>query len=133
MAESCIRLISTSLKQDICELNAPGVLVAEVGSSQIEQHLPPEVQYACLYWVEHLQKSGGELSDNDEVHQFLQTHFLYWLEALSWMQRLSEGILAIRTLESIALVRLSQHVEKNAANFLNRHATVPNYTPSSMT
>ena len=133
LADGCIRLMSTSLKEDICKLDAPGVLVVEVDNSRVEQHLPPEVQYACLYWVEHLQKSSVQLHDNDQVHRFLQTHFLHWLEALSWMRRLSEGILAIRSLESIALVRLSQHVEKYAANLLSRHATVPNYAPSSMT
>ncbi len=65
LAESCIRLMSTSLKQDICSVNAPGVLVGEVDSSQVEKCLPLEVQYACLYWAEHLQKSGSQLRDND--------------------------------------------------------------------
>jgi hypothetical protein len=37
LAESCIRLMSTSLKQDICGLDAPGVLVAEVESRRVEQ------------------------------------------------------------------------------------------------
>lgn len=91
--------MSTSLKQDIFGLDAPGVLVGEVDSSRLETCLPPEVHYACLYWVEHLQKCGAQLHDNDKVHQLLQTHFLHWLETLSWMRRMSEGILAIRSLE----------------------------------
>jgi len=106
LAKSCIRLMSNSLKEDICGLNAPGVLVAEVDNIRVEKCLPLEVQYACLYWVEHLQKSDVRLHDNDEAHQFLQTHFLHWLEALSWMRRISEGILAIISLESMALVGL---------------------------
>ena len=106
LAESCIRLMSAYLKQDICGLDAPGVLVTEVESSRVEQHLPSEVQYACLYWVDHLQKSDVWLHNNDQVYQFLQTHFLHWLEALGWMRKLSEGILAIRSLESISLVSL---------------------------
>jgi hypothetical protein len=110
LAASCMRLMSASLKQDICELNTPSMLVAEVESSRVEQCLPPEVQYACLYWIEHLQKSGIRLRDNDQVHQFLQTHFLHWLETLSWMRRISEGILAISSLESITLVSPLQHV-----------------------
>ena len=106
LAENCIRLLSTSLKQDICGLDATGVLIAEIESSRVEQCLPPEVQYACLYWVEHVQESGAHLHDNNQVHRFLQKHFLHWLEALCWMRRMSEGILAIRTLESISLVSL---------------------------
>ena len=38
----------TSLKQDISELDVPGVLVAEVESSRVEQCLPPEVRYVSL-------------------------------------------------------------------------------------
>ena len=96
--------MSKSLKQDVCGLDAPGVFVTEVESSRVEQHLPPEVQYACLYWAEHLQKSGAELHDNDQVHQFLQDHFLHWLEALGWIGKISEGIHAITSLEFITAV-----------------------------
>jgi hypothetical protein len=106
LANNCIRLMSTSLKQNICGVDVPGVLVDEVESSLVEQCLPPEAQYACLYWVQHVQKSGAQLHDDDQVHQFLQTHFLHWLEALSWMRRMSEGILGISSLESIVLVSL---------------------------
>jgi hypothetical protein len=98
--------MSITLKQDICGLGAPGTLLADVASSRIEQYLPPELQYACLYWVQHLYKSDSQIYDNDYVCRFLQTHLLYWLEALSWMQKISEGIRAIISLESIALVSL---------------------------
>jgi hypothetical protein len=104
LAERCMRLMSTALKQDICRLDTPGVLVAEVESGRVEKSLPPEVQYACLYWVEHLQKGRAQVHDDDQVHKFLRSHFLHWLEALSWMRRISEGILAITSLEAIAVV-----------------------------
>ncbi|KAH6725060.1 beta transducin-like protein HET-D2Y [Leptodontidium sp. MPI-SDFR-AT-0119] len=103
LADDCVRLMSNSLKQDICGQESPGTLVANVERSRIEQCLPQEMQYACLYWVQHLQKSCAQLYDSDEVHHFLQAHLLHWLEALSWMQKISEGILAIASLESIAL------------------------------
>ncbi|KAF1815699.1 hypothetical protein P152DRAFT_505529 [Eremomyces bilateralis CBS 781.70] len=43
LTDSCIRLMSTSLKQDICCVDAPGMLVANVERSRVEQSLPPEV------------------------------------------------------------------------------------------
>jgi hypothetical protein len=104
LAENCIRLMSKVLKRDICGLGAPGVLATNVSRSQVEQHLLPEVQYACLYWVHHLQKSSMQLHDDNQVHQFLQMHLLHWVEALSLMGNVSEGILAIISLESIAQV-----------------------------
>ena len=91
--------------QDICGVGVPGVLTTDVERSRVEQCLTPDVQYACVYWVQHLQKSGNRLHDDDQVHKFLQVHLLHWLEAMSWMRKISEGILATSSLESLALVR----------------------------
>jgi hypothetical protein len=104
LADSCIQLMSASLKQDICELDTPGALVADIKSSQVEHSLPPELQYACLYWIQHLHKSNTQLRNNDQVYQFLQEHLLHWLEALGWMRKMSEVIYAISSLECITAV-----------------------------
>jgi hypothetical protein len=104
LIDHCIQLMSASLKRDICKQRAPGTIVADVESGRIEECLHPEVQYACLYWVQHLQKSGAQLRDNDQVHQFLRVHLLHWLEALGWIGKTSEGILAIYSLEAMILV-----------------------------
>jgi hypothetical protein len=105
LANNCIRLMSNYLKQDVCGKEAPGTLVADVEGSQLEQCLPPEVRYACLYWIQHLQKSQDQLFDNGQVYQFLQVHLLHWLEALGWIEKTSEGILAILSLEALIPVR----------------------------
>ena len=107
LANSCIQLMSTSLKKDICGVHSLGWLATNVESSQLEQCLPPEVQYACLYWVQHLQKSRVSLDDSYHVHAFLLEHLLHWLEALSLMGKTSEGVLTLSSLESyISVSRL---------------------------
>lgn len=106
LVDSCLQLLSIYLKKDICEVNAPGMLAARIKSSQVEQFLFPELQYACLYWVRHLEKSGAQLRDDDQVHHFLQKHLLHWLEALGWMGKVSEGVYAIAFLESFASVSI---------------------------
>ena len=107
LADSCIQLMSTSLKKDICGVRSPGWLATNIESSQLEQCLPLEVQYACLYWVQHLQKSCVILDDNYYVHAFLQEHLLYWLEALSLMGKTSDGVRTLSSLESyISVSRL---------------------------
>lgn len=58
------------------------------------------LRYCCVYWVQHLQQSDTQIHDNDQVHQFLKVNLLHWLEALSWMGKISEGILAILLLEA---------------------------------
>lgn len=100
IAEHCIRLMCSSLKQDLCDLKGPGVLVTDVERSRVDNFISPEVQYACLHWVQHLQKSDSQVHDGKEVHRFLQAHLLHWLEALGWMGKTSEGIQAILSLEA---------------------------------
>ena len=95
----CINLMSATLKRNICDLQAPGILTTEI-ESRVKQCLSPDVQYACIYWIQHIQRSCAQLYDNDQVHQFLQEYFLHWLEALSLMGKTSEGVLAIMSLES---------------------------------
>ncbi|CZR52554.1 related to WD40-repeat protein (notchless protein) [Phialocephala subalpina] len=89
-----------TLKKDICEMHAPDSHASQVESSWIEKCLPPEVQYACLYWVQHLRRSSSQVHDGEEAHQFLQAHLLHWLETLGWMGKTSEGIQAILSLEA---------------------------------
>jgi len=106
LVDGCLRLLSTSLKQDICKLNTPGTLAAKIDSRRVGQYLQPEIQYACLYWIQHLERSKAQLCDDDQVHQFLQQHFLHWVEALGWMGKVSEGVHAIVFLESLASVSI---------------------------
>lgn len=100
IAEHCINILSNSLKHDICNVKRYGILISEVDVSTIQEFLPSEVQYACVYWVQHLLKSGHDLSGDNWVYNFLSRHVLHWLEALSWIGKLSDGIHAIIALES---------------------------------
>jgi hypothetical protein len=125
--------MSRSLKQDICGQGAPGTPVTDIERSQVERSLPPEVQYACLYWVQHLQKSGAQLREDDQVYQFLQVHLLHWLEALSWMRKISEGIYAILSVESIALVSQFPANDVYSTDLSSRHVTVSVYPHLSTT
>ncbi|OCK75650.1 HET-domain-containing protein [Lepidopterella palustris CBS 459.81] len=130
LADGCIRLMSTSLKQNICGLSASGVLATDVQSSRVGQCLPAELQYACLYWIQHLQQSCAQLRDNDQVHQFLQEHLLHWLEALGWMGRVSEGIHAIASLDSVTVSndcpRLSNFVHDTKRFVLHNRPAIEN-------
>ena len=106
LADSCIRLMSASLKQYICGVDAPGTLASDVERSRVEQSLPAEVQYACRYWIEHIRRSGTQLCDDSQVHVFLREHLLHWLEALGWMGKMPEGVHAIASLESFSSVSI---------------------------
>jgi hypothetical protein len=108
VATGCIQLMSQTLKMDVCEKHASGSQAGQVECSWVERYLPPEVQYACLYWVHHLQKSGSQVHDGEEAYRFLQAHLLHWLEALGWMGKVSEGIQAILSLKAhVSVIYLS--------------------------
>ncbi|KAF3031956.1 hypothetical protein E8E12_002491 [Didymella heteroderae] len=101
LASNCIELMLSRLKQDMCDMKAPGTLAADMEKNRIEQCIRSEVQYACVNWIQHVTKAGMQLCDGDQVHVFLKKHFLHWLEALGWLGKLSEGIHAISLLESV--------------------------------
>jgi hypothetical protein len=89
----------------MCGLRYPGQRRQEVDRATLDKCLPPVMQYACRYWVHHIQYSMIQILDDDQVHQFLQTHFLHWVEALSFMDRVSEVIQYLGVLESVITVR----------------------------
>jgi hypothetical protein len=101
----CIKVMSPLLKENICGQDGPGVLISDVNISYVQQCLPLEAQYACLYWVRHLILSGQRLLDTGNMHEFLREHALHWMEAMSWMGKISEAIEAMTLLESITEVR----------------------------
>ena len=47
---SCIKKMSAVLRRDVCAIDAPSVLAANVQRNRVEHSLPPEVQYACVHW-----------------------------------------------------------------------------------
>ncbi|KAL5598560.1 uncharacterized protein BROUX77_006394 [Berkeleyomyces rouxiae] len=79
----------------------PGTKRADIESDTIQNHLPSELQYACLYWVGHMQNGEILLDNISDVLQFFREHFLHWLEAMSLMGRASETLKMLRTLQAI--------------------------------
>ncbi|KAH6970641.1 hypothetical protein BKA56DRAFT_596706 [Ilyonectria sp. MPI-CAGE-AT-0026] len=100
IAASCIRLLNNSLEEDLCQLQLPGIDRSEVSPERIARCLPAELQYASRYWAHHLQNAEKQACTDQEIFNFLSQHFLHWLEALSLIGRISEGLHIIKTLES---------------------------------
>ncbi|EMC91804.1 hypothetical protein BAUCODRAFT_78895 [Baudoinia panamericana UAMH 10762] len=103
LAERCVRLMSKSLRRNICDLPLPGTPIDKIDRTRVEQCLPPELQYACLHWAEHYRRSGARLQDGDRAHQFLQKHFGHWLEAISLMGKCSEMAAILRIYQSLLM------------------------------
>lgn len=113
-ARLCIEVMSSTLKKNICDFKPPGIGLSDVDTCRIEAHIPFHAQYACLYWVDHLQEASPTTQETlllragCQVYGFLQRHLLHWLEALGFMSKVSEAVLAIKSLWSIPRVNATQ-------------------------
>jgi hypothetical protein len=102
-----LKIMSETLKRDICDLKMPGTLISGLESGRVNMHLPRRIHYACCYWIDHLretyylQRTQISQRDANQTYEFLQRHFLHWLEALSLMGKISEGVLMIIALQSM--------------------------------
>lgn len=99
----CLELLSGPdvLRENLCDLKYLGQPRREINTAMINERLPPAFQYACRYWVHHVQHSMVRIHDDDEIHIFLRKHFMHWLEALSLMNRIAEAIVYISVLQSL--------------------------------
>ncbi|KAF8429069.1 vegetative incompatibility protein HET-E-1 [Tirmania nivea] len=96
----CMGLIS-KLHENICNLPELGALVTDISGDVIQQYIPPHIQYACRYWLGHFQQGNPGKEDIRTIRQFLEEHFLHWLEALSLIREVSNGILIVIALEEM--------------------------------
>ncbi|MCJ1464442.1 hypothetical protein MMC07_003055 [Pseudocyphellaria aurata] len=94
LTSKCLLVMSSSkgLRQNLCNLLRPGTPRSEIDKPTIDRCLQPEVRYACCYWVHHLEQSKEHICDDGLVYLFLQKYFLYWLEAMSLINKASDSI-----------------------------------------
>ncbi|KAK5994835.1 Vegetative incompatibility protein HET-E-1 [Cladobotryum mycophilum] len=102
-----LEILSNTLRRDIYNLRHPGAPISKVCPPDPDPLAP--VRYSCVFWVDHLRDASSyemtvcesSLQDEGVAHEFLKVHFLHWLEGLSLLKKLSEGVMAIRTLEAL--------------------------------
>jgi len=96
--------MSPILIRDIYGLKEPGFLIDEVQTPSPD--LLAIVRYSSVFWVDYLrnlisEKDSPQCNTLDAVQTFLEKKYLYWLEALSLLWVISEGIIAITQLNDI--------------------------------
>ncbi|KAJ5703610.1 hypothetical protein N7493_011535 [Penicillium malachiteum] len=100
LLQNCLEVLSKTLRRDICGLSDQSICAKDVEPAQVNKRIPGHVQYACLHWIYHLQQASIEPSDDGNVHKFLKVHLLHWLEALSLMGKMPEGMRRVIALSS---------------------------------
>ena len=104
MATHCLRILGEFLREDICGLKSLGLEGSTIDSREVDEHIPAEVQYACLYWVFHLKGARSHIGNYNRAYEFLKLHLLHWIEALSLIRRAPESISIINSLQTLLRV-----------------------------
>ncbi|KAK0626411.1 hypothetical protein B0T14DRAFT_534566 [Immersiella caudata] len=96
--------MSTVLRRDIYDLKAPGFPIGEVQTPSSDPLAT--VRYSCVFWVDHLRDSisdqdAPQRNTLDAIQTFVERKYLYWLEALSLLRTMPDGVLAIRRLDGL--------------------------------
>ncbi|KAI1827705.1 hypothetical protein F4861DRAFT_330954 [Xylaria intraflava] len=98
LLDNCLRIMKRHLRCNLLKI-APATHAGYAPKFLIDMFLPIPIQYACRHWVHHLQQSDVDVNNHPGIVDFFNNQFLHWLEALSWLNRVSEGIDMIRELE----------------------------------
>ncbi|KAH8430034.1 uncharacterized protein LDX57_007705 [Aspergillus melleus] len=141
MLTQSLQAMHKTLGRDVYSLRALG--------TPIGQARPPTpdplaaVGYSCIYWVDHLEgifkaeALASALNENIEdysaVDKFLRDKYLHWLEALSLLRGMTEGILATQKLEFLIRERSGatglQELVQDAYRFIRYHRGTIEDTP----
>jgi hypothetical protein len=104
-----------TLRRNIFDMEIVGMAIEEV--RQPSPDPLAAVKYACLYWVDHLRAGWCDDDKNRDSRNgeylcsFLRQKYLHWLEALSILRSLSQGIKAMLKLEELLQVSDRLNVE----------------------
>lgn len=107
-----LQVMSRTLRRDMFGLRALGYPTERVEQPDLD--LLAMSRYSCVYWIDHLcdwnpnshENRGVGLQDGGAVDNFIRKKYLYWLEALSLCQSLSEGVVSMAKLEALLQVIL---------------------------
>ncbi|KAM6516800.1 hypothetical protein FSOLCH5_007742 [Fusarium solani] len=124
-----LEALSQTLKRDVYKLGIPGFPIHQVS--------PPDpdplasIRYSCVFWTNHLddsepraKMSNKDLQDAGAVHDFLRKKYLYWLESLSLLRTMSEGVMAVQKLEALVKTKEARQLTellRDARRFILSH------------
>ncbi|EHK45928.1 hypothetical protein TRIATDRAFT_283530 [Trichoderma atroviride IMI 206040] len=117
LASHCLRIMSLHLREDVCGLQHPGSRRSDVTIEQIRINVPIELEYACLYWIQHVAAENLESDTTEEIHGFLQQYFLHWTEVITLVGRLTEGVPLLTKLRD-CVQRAKEHLNQPLTDFI---------------
>src|ERR1700677_937559 len=108
MAQRCFSIMKADLKFNICGLQSSHQRNDEI--PDLKQHIPEELQYSAVYWLDHLSRSGGPRNDGKVgvAYEFLyHTRLFYWLEVLSVVSEINAAVQILQKL--VVMSKVGEH------------------------
>jgi hypothetical protein len=99
--------MTRDLHRDMYNLKEPDYPIEEV--KQPDHDSLAASRYSCIYWIDHFCESDVTCSDARLVDTFLQSKYLYWLEALSLCKNIPKGVVSMAKLRSFVQVGYEWH------------------------
>jgi len=97
---SCLRVMKSGLRFNIGNLQTSHCRNTDVPdlTTRIKKAILPHLLYGCFFWADHLCSSTYNTDILNEVRDFFNHRFLYWLEVLSLVEKVN---IASRVLLSV--------------------------------
>ncbi|KAG8882859.1 hypothetical protein FRB98_003410 [Tulasnella sp. 332] len=104
MVTECLQRMC-GLKQNICHLSDPSLLNSEGDdmTERIRNYISPALQYACLYWGNHLSETMILKKERAELYslleEFVKHKMLNWVEVMGLLGKIKEAASLVRSVE----------------------------------
>ncbi|KAF6830382.1 vegetative incompatibility protein HET-E-1 [Colletotrichum musicola] len=94
-----LQTTSNTLRCNIYNIHEHGIALDDICVPTPDPLAP--VRYACVYWGDHVIDESAGQQQAGQVCAFVTRHFLHWLEALSLLRGMSEGISSMSRIQRI--------------------------------
>lgn len=106
-----IIFMRNTLRKDMYNLIDPAFSIDDLSQHNLGDDLLIPIRYGCVYWIDHfaqsIYKGTTDIHDSFKSHklveEFLKEKYVYWLEALSLLRSISDGIVGMQRLEKLVV------------------------------
>jgi NACHT domain len=126
LTQVCLRTMKENLRFNICHLESSYILNADIPNllSREKQHIPQHLSYSCSWWASHLAETEFDDGILQDLQNFMQKKFLFWLEVLSIIKRVNLASRALSLLVNWILVRFSPVTQLHLTDKLRRFTSL---------
>ncbi|KIL56963.1 hypothetical protein M378DRAFT_423551 [Amanita muscaria Koide BX008] len=115
IATRCFEIMDKGLKRNVLGLGDPARFMSNedglkedgIRDERIQEKIPQQLRYACVYWVNHLEVNVEDEVLMNGLEKFVDGHMLYWFEVLSLIGKLDSAHRSIRVVLKLLKSRSS--------------------------